>query len=382
MIRHDATTIGRLAGLGMVLACLAGCSVQRDGAIGSVAAEPELRGSDTVRGVRPSRPDLVPVVIAPPRAVLASTMPPRVQAAPRRLVAADSAAVRPIPDAVAGVRGMLTTYAAAFNRHDVAELAAHWSPGGENVDLASGDVTRGRESVREVFASLFAADGAASIDVDVTSIHPVRDDVAVVDGTSRITFEDGSAAGSRFSAVAVKQAGRWVLESVRESPAPTTAGPTRPLEQLAWLVGMWEDVGPGLTAATTCDWSPGKAFLVRLHTVRGDGAFAERTGDTPGLLPAEDVDDREVTEIIGWDPERETIRSWLFTSRGRFAEGIWSRRGNEWEVQIEGRGADAGRSCGFVVGRDGVDLQTVRGGSGDGLAAALVPVCDFVRTAR
>ncbi|MFM7184156.1 MAG: YybH family protein [Planctomycetota bacterium] len=371
-----------VAGLGgVVLAAVAGCSATHDGAISGVAVEPELRRPAVARSVRPAAPGLVPVVIAPPRPGLAANAAPRKPPVPHRLPGTEPGAVRSIPEAVSGVRGLLASYAAAFNRHDVAELAAHWSASGENIDLASGEVTRGREAVRNVFASLFTDDAAAVIDIDVASIHAVRADVAVVDGTSRVSFADGSAAASRFSAVAVQQAGRWVLESVRENPLPTSFAPPQPLEQLGWLVGMWEDVGPGLTAATTCDWSPGRAFLVRIHSVRGDGTFAERTGDVPGLLPAATVDDRQVTEIIGWDPERETIRSWMFTSAGRFAEGTWLRHGDEWTVQIEGRGADSGRSCGFVVGRDGDDTQRIRG-SDEGLAAALVPVCDFVRTAH
>ncbi|NBT13329.1 MAG: SgcJ/EcaC family oxidoreductase, partial [Planctomycetia bacterium] len=131
--------------------------------------------------------------------------------------------------AVAEVAAMLSGYLQAFNRHDAAALAAHWSPTAENVDLDSGDTTRGRAAVEAVFATLFEEDAEATIDIDVESIRPLRDDVAVVDGVSRIAFtETGSAAphgaaassgvaGSRFSAVVVKRDGRWLLESVREA---------------------------------------------------------------------------------------------------------------------------------------------------------------------
>jgi len=373
-------TIGRLACIGVLIASLAGCSAKRDVSACDVAAEPELRGLPVVPPLRTSDSGLVPVVIALGRPIGAFAAVMRVSSPPRRL-ATESAVVRPISDATVGVRELLASYTEAFNRHDVAELAAHWASNGENLDLASGDVTKGRDAIRDVFKSLFETDDAATIDVGITSIRPVQSDVALVDGTSRVTFADGLEAGSRFAAVAVRRDGQWVLESVRESPLPANP-PTRPLQQLAWLVGMWEDLGPGLTATTTCDWSPGSSFLVRLHTVRCDGAFAEPTGTTPGLLPAEPVMDREVTEIIAWDPERATIRSWIFASSGRFAEGTWSRRGDDWEVRIEGSGVDAGRTCGYVVGRQGSDQLTTRGGSGDGLSAALVPICDFVRTSR
>ena len=61
----------------------------------------------------------------------------------------------------------------------------------------------------------------------------------------------------------MRQSGRWMFESVRESPWPEASTAPRELEQLGWLVGMWEDVGPGITAGTTCHWTSGRGFLVR-----------------------------------------------------------------------------------------------------------------------
>ena len=194
-------TIGRLACIGVLIASLAGCSAKRDVSARDVAAEPELRGMPVVPPLRTSDSGLVPVVIALGRPIGASAAVMRVSSPPRRL-ATESAVVRPISDATVGVRELLASYTEAFNRHDVAELAAHWASDGENLDLASGDVTKGRDAIRDVFKSLFETDDAATIDVGITSIRPVQSDVALVDGTSRVTFADGLEAGSRFAAVA------------------------------------------------------------------------------------------------------------------------------------------------------------------------------------
>jgi len=303
--------------------------------------------------------------------------------------------------AVAEVAAMLSGYLQAFNRHDAAALAAHWSPTAENVDLDSGDTTRGRAAVEAVFATLFEEDAEATIDIDVESIRPLRDDVAVVDGVSRIAFtETGSAAphgaaassgvaGSRFSAVVVKRDGRWLLESVREAsiaaPAATTG---RPLDALEWLVGAWEDIGEGVTAGTDCFWSPGRAFLVRRHVVTIDPPATVRpvAGDdsVPGLLPpgtGSAGTRRELTEIIGWDADRGRIRSWLFTSDGRFAEATWIRERDAWRVRYEGGGPDAALSGSLYVARVGEDEIAIRCDD-DGLADVMPPACDFVRTAR
>ena len=280
---------------------------------------------------------------------------------------------------------MFAAYLRDFNRRDPVALAAHWTDGGESVDLASGETTAGRTAVRDVFAALFDVDLDATIDVDVSSVRPVRHDVAVVDGETRLAFTDGTTSASRFSAVVVKEDGRWMMESLRESPQAAPAAQPRPLEELGWLLGAWEDVGEGVTASTQCFWSTGRGFLVRSHAVRPDQSpeSLPAAGDRsiPGLLPADDSGPRELTEIIGWDPERQAIRSWVFTSAGRFAEGVWTKQGDAWTVRFEGHGRDEGTSCDCTLTRVGVDGLEIRCSS-DALAAVLPPACAFTRTAR
>lgn len=287
----------------------------------------------------------------------------------------------------AGIREALEAYGAAFNRHDAAALATHWTDEGTSIDLASGEVTAGRAAVQDVFSALFAQDGAATIDLEVEAIRPIRADVAVVDGVTRLSFAEGASTGNRFSAVMVRGDDRqWRLESMREAPAARAAAPAaHPLDDLAWLLGAWEDVGEGVTAGTRCFWSTGRGFLVRTHAVTIDDVPEARPapGDEriPGLLPAGPARSLEVTELVGWDPHDRVIRSWVFTSAGDFAEGRWTRDGAGWTVHLEGRGRDTGRSCVCTLAPQGIDGLSVTC-DGDALAHLLPPACDFVRTAR
>lgn len=372
------------------------------------AAEPELVAATTSadpaspehreRTIRPvpdvvSRPRpfriAVPTNGAPP-AGLAADPAPRfvdVPAAPAAIAAPKPAPAMPEGPAAGEIRDMLRSYLRAFNQHDATALAAHWSPVGESVALDNGEVTAGRDAVRRVFATLFAADDAATIDIDVSAIRPIRDDVAVVDGVTRVAFVDGPPAASRFSAVVVREGGRWLLESVREAAQPQIPPARRPLDDLAWLVGSWEDSGAGVTAGTQCFWSAGRAFLVRTHSVRPDAAAEPRAqgaaSGVPALLPPGDASARELTEIIGWDSDRGAIRSWLFTSGGRFGEATWTRAqdGRSWTVRVEGRGRDEGAACTCTVSAAGADGITMTCDS-DALAGLLPPACGFVRTAR
>lgn len=298
--------------------------------------------------------------------------------------AAQAPASKPVSaptPAAAEIRDMMRSYLRAFNRHDAAALAAHWSETGESVDLDSGETTAGRAQVAGVFAALFAEDREATIDIDIASIKPVRNDVAVIDGVSLISFADDSTAASRFSAIVVREDGRWVLSSVREAAAPVPERPRRPLDGLDWLVGSWEDVTEGLTANTHCTWSAGRAFLVRSHMSAPEATAATPADGVPALLPAEGAS-REVAEIIGWDSQRGRIRSWVFSSDGRFAEGEWRRvgEGDEWTVTFTGQGADAHLTTTRTIRRLDNDGIVVTGGEGP-LATAIPPAADFVRTA-
>jgi len=351
----------------------AGCSTgPGESPIGAVRVEPELTPRSARGAFGP-----VPVVIESSRPYHTSRGVSPGKVAPRRFPGASLAG-----DAPAGLRAeveaMLGDYLHAFNRHDTVAVAAHWTEQGENLDLDTGETTVGRAAVREVFAALFDEDAAAAIDIDVHAVRPVRRDVAVVDGTSTVLFGDGSRAGSRFSAVMVRQDGRWMLDSVRESARPDVSVDGRPLDRLAWLLGAWEDPRPGMAASTTCFWSAGRAFLIRTHAVSGGAPAGEAADGIPALLPEADVVEREVTEIIGWDPDSQLIRSWVFTSAGRFAEGTWTQTADGWRVRLEGRGADMGRACECILTRRGPDAVTVSGAR-DGLAADLTPVCDVVR---
>ncbi|MFM8634451.1 MAG: nuclear transport factor 2 family protein [Planctomycetia bacterium] len=288
----------------------------------------------------------------------------------------------PLPSsapAVSEIRDMMRSYLRAFNRHDTAALASHWSATGESIDLDSGDSTKGRDAVAGVFASLFERDADATIDIEIDSIKLVRSDVAVVDGVSLLSFNDATRAGSRFSAVVVREQETWVLSSVRETavPVPTTG---RPLEQLDWLAGSWEDLGDELTATTHCSWNASRSFLTRSHVVAIDTGVERSSDGIPSLLPTGDTGPREISEIIGWDPGVRQIRSWVFTSDGRFAEGVWSRDGEAWRVRYEGRGADAGATCDVTIERPGPDELVIRCQPSP-LGDVIPPVADFVRTA-
>jgi uncharacterized protein (TIGR02246 family) len=359
---------------------------------------------------RPSR--LVPVVIKPPSGL-------QLELLERRLSRVESqpTTIRPVAAALplnqsgnapprrlleptqpasatwaTDIRATLASYTAAFNRHDPVTLATHWTTDGENLDLDTGSRTVGRDAVERVFDRLFTADGTAQIDFDIEAVRPIRDDVAVVDGVSRLELAGRQPTRSRFSAVLVRHDGRWLIESVREATAPASPSVRDRLAPLAWLRGSWEDVSDGLTISIQCDWAAAGGFLIRQHLITDEpqppGSAARTTAGIPALLPAPTsagtdpgtVQRRTITEFIGWDQGRGEIRSWMFCSDGRTAEFSWLRSGAGWlltHTSSPTANTEPGQLMLEQVGADELTLQLH-----SGIAADLLPAADFVRTAR
>jgi hypothetical protein len=46
------------------------------------------------------------------------------------------------------------------------------------------------------------------------------------------------------------------------------------------------------------------------------------------------LDGLEGYQIIGWDPLEKKFRSWVYDSDGGFGTGLWSKKGDGWQVAM------------------------------------------------
>jgi hypothetical protein len=54
-------------------------------------------------------------------------------------------------------------------------------------------------------------------------------------------------------------------------------------------------------------------------------------------------------QIIGWDPVRQQIRSWVFDSDGGYGDGYWTLKGNAWHIQSSGTLSDGKKTTGHNI---------------------------------
>lgn len=212
----------------------------------------------------------------------------------------------------------VAAYVEAFNAKDAEALSQHWSETGVYVRPADGQRLVGREAIAQEFEATFAEEPDAVLTVKVDAIRFVTSDVAIEEGSAEVTSPDAEPTRSGYTAVHVKRGGQWQIDSIREIELPARQETASDhLGELTWLVGDWVDQSEDATVETSVAWTKNKTFL--------SYSFKVSAGD---------LDTLEGTQVVGWDPLQKSICSWMFDSDGGFGDGVWTRKGNRWKVNL------------------------------------------------
>jgi uncharacterized protein (TIGR02246 family) len=217
----------------------------------------------------------------------------------------------------AAIAAGMQEFVRTFERGDAKALAAFWTEEGEFVG-GDGTSVRGRAALAKAYAGFFAKHPKVKVEVDRDSLRFLSRDTAVEEGHFKMRKDKTEAPASvRYSALCVREGGKWFLALLREWPDEGTS-----LRDLEWLIGSWEAKGDGVEVHTTYEWEENKAFIRVRFSIREEGHTL--TG----------------TEMIGKDPSTGQLRSWTFGSHGGFGGAVWSRDGQKWLQEAEGVHAD------------------------------------------
>lgn len=212
----------------------------------------------------------------------------------------------------AEIKKVADAYVSAFNRGDAEALADLWTEDGEFTDQTSGMVVKGRRRMLRVMKRLFSREQDMEAEIVSLAVQRMAPDVAVAQGLSRFTPKTGPVEAAAVVTLYVKRGGAWKISRVWQ----TELDPSPHYEQLtdlAWMIGEWSRQKDGRTIKNVCRWARDRNFITRSFQVSEAGGLVSRG-----------------TEIIGWDPADECIRSWTFDSRGGFAECVWELADGHW----------------------------------------------------
>ena len=214
----------------------------------------------------------------------------------------------------------IQSYVSAFNARNAEKLASHWAPEGvyisrrNETDPQASQIS-GRDALTEEFTALFAESADTRLEVATESIEFISPNVALERGSATVRRPDGPPEATNYRVVYVKQDGQWLIDRVTEEEVPVVHSHYDKLQPLEWLIGDWEDQADGVTIKTECRWTRNKNFLTRSFTISA-GARVDLSG----------------LQVVGWDPAKNEICSWLFDSDGGFATGVWKQQGQRWTV--------------------------------------------------
>jgi uncharacterized protein (TIGR02246 family) len=216
-------------------------------------------------------------------------------------------------------------YIAAYNKGDARTLANFYAEDVDYIDQDGVEV-KGRDAIQKLLAENFKANPGIRLDVTIDEVKLLSPDVLVNRGVATVTPQSGAATATRYVAIDVKKGDQWQISQLTESEAPAPTAYSQ-LQALEWLVGNWENKAGDQTVQTKINWAGDKNFLIRKFNVKGS-----------------DQDETDGWEIIGWDPERQVIRSWIFDSNGGFGESTWANDGEHWLIQASNVLPDGSRS--------------------------------------
>lgn len=213
------------------------------------------------------------------------------------------------------IRNTIASYTAAFNRGDAKAVASHWSVNGEFI-TPDGRTLKGHDALTKNFGDYFKEAKGVKIEIESASIDFLSPGVAVEEGLARIIRKKEEPRETHYVAVHVKTAQGWKMDSVKEQELSEPQTHYKELKALEWMIGTWVDADDNERVETTCQWTKNKNFITRSFKVHSKDHII-----------------MEGTQIIGWDPLKKTIRSWMFDSAGGFGVGIWSQNKNRWTVR-------------------------------------------------
>ena len=210
----------------------------------------------------------------------------------------------------------------AFNNRDAAAVAANYSAEGEYI-RNDGEPIRGQAEIQKGYADFFKTlKGKPKLEIQLDGLRFPSADSAVVEVTLRLKNEEGEEIASSWrNSFLVREGGQWKVAMVQEWDRDE--GLDVSLNELEWLIGTWHVAANDREVTTSYEWDENKAFIRGKYTVKEKGKVIESG-----------------TQMIGKDNAAGAIHSWVFSSDGGFGDGLWTREGKKWTVDVSGVTAD------------------------------------------
>lgn len=211
------------------------------------------------------------------------------------------------------VQTQIQDYIQDVNQQDPAKIASRWIDDGV---LKIGDKTlTGKAQIEAYFKELLQKKPQGKVEVVIDSIDVEESGKAYVDGKALVTLSSEEKLKSNLEADLVNSKGVWLIQQLEVKVIPPAPTHFEELKELSWLIGNWQDDDSDIDSTATIQWDYNKNFILDKFT-----------------FSSSDEEALDGLQIIGWDPSRKKIVSWIYDSDGGFGHAFWTRNDKTWNA--------------------------------------------------
>lgn len=206
----------------------------------------------------------------------------------------------------------------AFNNRDAVAIASNYTTAAEFI-RDDGEPIRGRAEIEKGYAEFFRTlKGKPKLEIQTNNLRFPSADTAVQEVTVRLKNADGEQIASSWrNSLLVREGGQWKVAMVNEWDRDT--GLDVSLNELDWIIGTWHAANKDREVTLVYVWDGNKKFIRGQYTVKEGGKVIDSG-----------------TQMITKDNAEGAIHSWVFQSDGGFGDGLWTREGQKWTVDVAG----------------------------------------------
>lgn len=208
----------------------------------------------------------------------------------------------------------MEAYTNTYNIQDAKGLADFWEEDGQFIHPKTGQVIKGKKAIEDFFTSRFQTDKDMKLEVKISRVT-ITDQDAIATGLFHVIQADQPVREIAFKAYLEQHNGNWLLDEIRQVDIAEVPDHYQHLKELEWLIGDWIDADEDAEIHISYSWDRSKNFISKKFSLATEGKL-----------------ELEGTQMIGWDPIQETIRSWFFDTDGTFGEATWTRKEKNWVV--------------------------------------------------
>lgn len=215
------------------------------------------------------------------------------------------------------VLSRLKAYQESFNSNDPAKIATFWTSDAEFVYPRTGETVNGNKEIADVLLKKINEVPNTKIVFKDLKVEFPDSEHAIVTGFAQLD-QNGKLSERRARKIElVKEKGEWLIARTSEIDIANPPNLYEHLKPLEWLIGKWKDDDDNVDITFENKWDRNKNFIIQTFasTIYGN-------------------DEIDGMQMIGWDPDQEKIRSWIFDTDGGYGGGYWTKSGDNWQLEL------------------------------------------------